>query len=193
MNKYFYYLGIITFVLFLLSLFSYEKLENFDRKMSDLLFDNDFLIAFHFFGETKLIIFLALTLIVSLFFIKNFRGMLFVVLTVGIGSVINKIVKNWVERPRPDIVDQLSSYSFPSAHAMLSLLTYFTICFLLLSKVIKRKSILAIIWGVAIVITLLTGLSRVAESRHYATDVLAGWCLGYTWFVICAIWYNRKK
>ena len=37
------------------------------------------------------------------------------------------------------------------------------------------------------------GLSRIAESRHFATDVLAGWSLGYTWLIICVVWYELRE
>ncbi|MDI7744271.1 phosphatase PAP2 family protein [Lysinibacillus fusiformis] len=190
-------LAILTFCLFFIMLINFEKpsFVTFDKEMSDVLFGNDFMIAFHYLGETKAIIGIALILLLVLWFRhRNYRGMLFVLLTIGMGRVINQLIKNWVDRPRPEIASAIDpSFSFPSGHAMIGLLYLFTIAYLLSEALMSKRTAIIIIWITAIILTLLTGLSRIAESHHYATDVIAGWCIGFSWFIICVIWYEQRK
>ncbi|MDN4495216.1 phosphatase PAP2 family protein [Ureibacillus aquaedulcis] len=195
MKKAMYILAIVTFCLFLIMLINYEKkpFVDFDKAMSDLLFGNDLIGAFHILGETTAIVFIALILLFVLWLVqRNYRGMLFVLLTVGMGRVWNQLIKNWIDRPRPELSNDLASFSFPSGHAMIGLLYLFTIAYLLSEALMENKKVL-IIWVIAIILTLLTGLSRIADSHHYATDVTAGWCIGFTWFVICVAWYEKRN
>ncbi|MBM7609593.1 undecaprenyl-diphosphatase [Lysinibacillus composti] len=193
MKKWAYSLAILTFMIFTYLFFSYEKdfVIQLDHMFSKLLAGNDFITLFHYIGETKFIIFVALLLLIILWLRqRNYRAMIFVLLTIALGNVLNQLVKNWIQRPRPELLDQLTSYSFPSGHAMIGLLYIFTIAYLL-SKALKTNNRIVItIWVVAVFLTFLTGLSRVSESRHYISDVIAGWSLGYSWFILCVIWYE---
>ena len=53
--------------------------------------------------------------------------------------------------------------------------------------------IVGLIALVAIILFVLIGLSRIAEGRHYATDVLGGWSLGIAYFTLCVIWYEYRE
>jgi len=116
--------------------------------------------------------------------------MIFVILSVGGGYVLYQFLKRTIERPRPEIVDQFSTFSFPSGHACHGLLYLLTVAFLItLSNTSKWISLF--VWISAIILALLIGLSRIADGRHFASDVLAGWLLGYSWFILCLWWYRR--
>lgn len=185
----------VTLIIFFVLLFSYNTspIERLDEILSVLLKGNTFITAFHYVGNTSSIIVVAVGMLLILWLKqRNYRGMIFVLLTVGAGKVLNQLIKNWIDRPRPEIVDQLTTFSFPSGHAMLSLLYLFTIAYLL-SEVLPSGKITVSIWIVAILLSIFIGLSRIAESRHYASDVIAGWCIGYSWFILCAVWYERNK
>ncbi|WP_391117978.1 phosphatase PAP2 family protein [Psychrobacillus sp. L3] len=195
MKKWFYPLGLATlfgFATFFLT-FTKDEMVSFDHKMSELLSGNQFIIAFHYLGETAFVIIVMLILFGYLWIrSKNYRGMLFGLFTVGVGNVLNQLLKNWVQRARPDIPHQLHSFSFPSGHAMGGLLYVFTVAYFLTEHQ-SNKKIRILIWIGAILLTMMIGLSRIAESRHFASDVLAGWMVGYTWFVIVALWYEYRK
>ncbi len=193
-KKWAFPLAIVTLIAFFMLRLTYqgETIFNFDTKVADILFGNPFIEAFHYIGEPSFVITVALILMVYLAWkVKNYRGMLFVLLTFAGGNVLNQLLKKWIQRPRPEIEDQLTSFSFPSGHAMSGILYLFTVAYLLSENNSKARQIQ--LWVGAIALTILIGLSRIAGARHFASDVLAGWCVGYTWFIICVLWYERRK
>ncbi|MEO4054959.1 phosphatase PAP2 family protein [Solibacillus sp. CAU 1738] len=195
MNKRMYLLAVVTLCIFFGLRITYNtpSIIAFDEKMSDLLEGNTFIIFFHYIGEPIFVVLVGLVLMIWLWVReRNYRGMFFVLLTFGAGNVVNQLLKKWVERPRPEMLDQLTSYSFPSGHAMTGMLYLLTIAYLLSEVLTDQKKVL-LVWVIALVLICLIGLSRIAESRHFASDVLAGWSIGYTWFAICVFWYERRK
>ncbi|GLK81174.1 phosphatase PAP2 family protein [Methylopila turkensis] len=113
------------------------------------------------------------------------------------GTLLSVTLKIGFARPRPELVDHLvhvSSASFPSGHAMLSAVTYLTLG-VMLARTESRRLVRGFIFGVAAFLTLVIGLSRIYLGVHYPTDVLAGWCLGACWALICwmgARWLRPK-
>ncbi|SES29467.1 phosphatase PAP2 family protein [Psychrobacillus sp. OK032] len=195
MKKWFYPLGLVTLLGFvaLYITFTSEEMIQLDRKMNELIYGNQFITLFHYLGEQKFIVIMMLILFAYLWIhSKNYRGMLFGLFAVGVGNVLNQLLKKWIQRERPDIPNQLESFSFPSGHAMVGLLYVFTIAYFAADHQ-SNKKIRVLIWIIALFLTILIGLSRIAESRHYATDVFAGWMAGYTWFVLVALWYEYRK
>lgn len=103
------------------------------------------------------------------------------------GAVLNEVLKNAFHRARPDAALRLiaiESLSFPSGHAMASSIFYLTIG-LLVSRLAHRRLEKAYLIGTAILLTAVTGLSRVYLGVHYPTDVLAGWAAGTAWALLC--------
>ncbi|KYG89670.1 phosphatase PAP2 family protein [Metasolibacillus sp. FSL H7-0170] len=194
MKKWIYGLAIVTLSLFIMLRFTYEtpSFINFDDKWAQLLRGNELLIFFHYIGEPIFVVIVALILVIWQWRKGNYDGVAFIVLTIAVGNVLNQLLKKWIERPRPDMVDQLLSFSFPSGHSMTGALYLLTIAYLL-SEGLNRSKKALLIWAVALILICLIGLSRIAESRHFATDVLAGWSMGYTWFIVCMLWYERRK
>jgi undecaprenyl-diphosphatase len=112
---------------------------------------------------------------------------LFLYGAVGSGLLFNLLLKEFFHRPRPDIVPHAayaSSTSFPSGHSMLSAVTYLTLG-ALLARSQRRKRLKAYFLLLAILITLLVGISRVYLGVHWPTDVLAGWVAGASWAICC--------
>ncbi|MBK8210678.1 MAG: phosphatase PAP2 family protein [Rhodospirillales bacterium] len=112
---------------------------------------------------------------------------LLLLIAVGGGMLLGSELKELFDRPRPDLVPhavQVYTLSFPSSHAMLSAVTYLTLA-ALLARSQSRRRVKAYLLGVAILLTLLIGSSRVYLGVHWPTDVLAGWCAGATWAMGC--------
>jgi undecaprenyl-diphosphatase len=111
----------------------------------------------------------------------------FVVIAAATGTTINTLLKALFDRARPDFVTHLTDVvtaSFPSGHAALSAIVYLTLGALLAGT---HRSIVFRIYfiGVAIFLVILIGLSRIYLGVHYPTDVLAGWCFGTAWALVC--------
>lgn len=189
-----YILGILTFIVFLIFAFNLKSVwvYDFDEWGSHLLKGNDFLIPFHYIGEPIFVVIVAVLLLIWLWVkAQNFRGMIFVLITIAGGNLVNLFVKGLIKRDRPYILEQLTSFSFPSGHAMTGLLYLLTVAYITTEYQTKKTKVIAM--SIATVIALCIGLSRVAESRHYLSDVVSGWALGYTVFALALLWYERRK
>ena len=121
----------------------------------------------------------------------------FMVVAVLGGMAISHLLKEVFDRPRPDIDHAVRVFtaSFPSGHATLSAVTFLTLA-ALLTRVRARRGVKLYFVSVAVLLTVLTGLSRVYLGVHYPSDVLAGWCVGSAWAILCwaaALWLQRRK
>lgn len=124
-------------------------------------------------------------------------ALLLLVATLG-GTAISEGLKMGFNRPRPDLVAHIvetTSMSFPSGHAMLSAVTYLTLG-ALIARAQEQRRLRGYVLGAAILLTLLIGASRVYLGVHWPTDVLAGWCLGAAWALLCwavSTWLMQDK
>lgn len=113
----------------------------------------------------------------------------FTVSAVGAGALLGTILKLIYARSRPDIVAHLvgtHSASFPSGHAMNSAVVYLTLA-VLISRTAQDRRVSAYLIAAAIGMTLSIGFSRVYLGVHWPTDVVAGWCVGGVWAMICSL------
>ncbi|TPK86209.1 phosphatase PAP2 family protein [Mesorhizobium sp. B2-4-13] len=102
------------------------------------------------------------------------------------GEAISTLLKFAFDRQRPDLIHatRVFTASFPSGHAMLSAVTFLTIG-ALLAKANPEPRVKAYFISLAVFLTVMVGLSRVYLGVHYPTDVLAGWCVGSAWAILC--------
>jgi undecaprenyl-diphosphatase len=114
------------------------------------------------------------------------------------GVLISSLLKSGFGRARPDLVphiDAVSTLSFPSGHAMSAAVVYLTLA-ALLARAQEHRRLKFYLIGVAVTLTVLIGLSRVYLGVHWPSDVLAGWCVGSAWALMCwavALWLGRRS
>src|SRR5262249_44576114 len=84
------------------------------------------------------------------------------------------------------------SPSFPSGHSMLSAVVYLTLG-ALLARNTSEWNLRLYFLGVALLLTILVGLSRIYLGVHYPTDVLAGWAAGLAWALVCELVAQRLQ
>jgi undecaprenyl-diphosphatase len=100
--------------------------------------------------------------------------------TVALAQVAADVLKTWIDRPRPTLVEHLDlvySSSFPSGHAMMTPAVYLTLAGILAAGEGRRSEKLLLLGGAAL-LTVAVGVSRVYLGVHWPTDVLGGWTLG---------------
>ena len=127
-----------------------------------------------------------------LLWLRRWQGALFVMGVLLSGISLSTIIKAWVARPRPQLVahlDQVSSMSFPSGHALNSTLFYLTLA-LVLAPLLKQRSAQWGLYGFALISSLAIGLSRIALGVHWPSDVLASWIMAYSWL---GLWLIAAK
>lgn len=126
--------------------------------------------------------------VAGLLWLQGHRSsMVFLVVAVAGGMLASSLIKAGFDRPRPDLVSHgmhVQTASFPSAHSMQAAVAYLTLA-VLSARVQRRRVIKVYLIGVAAVITVAVGASRVYLGVHWPTDVVAGWCAGAAWALSC--------
>jgi membrane-associated phospholipid phosphatase len=109
------------------------------------------------------------------------------VITIVGGAVLDEILKLSFRRARPSVASEFihgNSWSFPSGHAMNSLVAYAMLAFLLREHIASKRLRLAVAFAAALLIVAI-GFSRLYLGVHYLSDVTAGYLAGSAWVVAC--------
>ncbi len=107
-------------------------------------------------------------------------GLLLVIL---IGRALSEVQKYSIARPRPTLDPHLvvvKTSSFPSGHATSSMIFYLTLALALTAAGRQRRVAAAL----AVLLSLLIGLSRVMLGVHWPSDVVGGWSFGLLWVLL---------
>jgi len=122
-----------------------------------------------------------------LLIVRKYHAMWLVLAATLGGLLISTLLKQLIDRARPDLVPHLSNVytsSFPSGHSMLSAVVYLTLG-ALLTRLASERRVKLYFLAAALLLTFLVGVSRVYMGVHYPTDVLAGWTAGLVWALLC--------
>ncbi|MFT3685787.1 MAG: phosphatase PAP2 family protein [Phycisphaerales bacterium] len=148
-------------------------------------------------GGIGVLAFLTVALALLLAFQGKLRTVALLAASVLGGLTLSSLIKHAIERPRPALVPHGSliyTSSFPSGHSTMAAVTYLTLGALLM-RTDRRPLVKLYLLSLAVILTVLVGVSRVYLGVHWPTDVLAGWTLGAAWAIVCwlaARWLQRK-
>ena len=124
--------------------------------------------------------------IIVLLWRRNVRVAMFLLLSVELSGLLLVLAKHAVDRPRPSTaLVVVPETAFPSGHAlgvMVGVLAYATLVW-----PFTRSSLRAWIAVVGAALVVVIGVGRVVLNVHHPSDILAGWALGYAYFVVCVL------
>lgn len=112
------------------------------------------------------------------------EAMAFAIVALG-AFILNTGLKLFFSKPRPQLWTQLiaeKSYSYPSGHALGSLVLYGFLAYLLATHYPKLASL---IYTLTTILIIAIGLSRLYLGVHWPTDIIAGYGVGFLWLMIC--------
>jgi len=113
-----------------------------------------------------------------------------VVVACAVGTLLLMLMlKGIYDRPRPTIVtaiDPPGDESFPSGHSMISSALYPTLA-VLIARALPTRRLRVFTVACGVFMAGMIGISRLYLGVHYPTDVLAGWTIGCTLALVCAV------
>jgi len=148
-------------------------------------------------GGMAVLVLMVLAAAGYLLLVGKLRTALLVVVSSTGGILLSSMLKFGFDRPRPDLVSHGSvvyTASFPSGHSMMAATVYLTLG-ALLASVEPDNRVRIYLLTLAVVLTVLVGISRVYLGVHWPTDVLAGWTAGATWALSLAslsLWLEKR-
>jgi len=105
------------------------------------------------------------------------------------GGILDGALKWTFQRPRPETAAEIlgtASWSFPSGHALVSLVTYGMLAYVILVAFTPSKPVRVWIAVGFAMLVLAIGTSRLYLGVHYFSDVLGGFAAGGLWLSACA-------
>ena len=135
------------------------------------------------FGSSAL--YAVMLLVALLLAMQRQRFMLWSWISINVGgALVEFVLKASVQRQRPEFSAahiHRESYSFPSGHAMMSLICYVTLAYVLSSLGRWSHSQRNIAFVIAIVWSLIIAFSRLYLGVHYPSDVFGGLAAAVAW------------
>lgn len=123
--------------------------------------------------------------ILSLIILKNKKISLCITLNLALSTLLNVLLKNIIQRPRPEgyrLIEE-TGFSFPSGHSMVNTAFYGLLIYLIIKNVKNKKLKYALSVLISFLI-LAIGFSRIYLGVHYTSDVLAGFLISIAYLIV---------
>ncbi len=190
--------GLLIVYLLILGVVAWLCTEVWEKETFSL--DRSFLLWIHHFanpqldslmlfltslGDPPTVVTIFVTTIVWLGLKKRYFDVLRFALVCAGGVLINQAMKLFFAKPRPALWDRLiteTSFSFPSGHAVGSMVVYGFIAYILAKEFQQFKQF---IYAITSVLIISIGFSRLYLGVHYPTDIIAGSGIGILWLTTC--------
>lgn len=143
-----------------------------------------FWLAISLVGSPVAMAILCLVLVIALLRFGERRAALASAIIASVGGLLNTALKDLVHRPRPPGAERFlvgHSWSFPSGHAMGSLIGYGMLAYCAVTYTSLSSTVRRVVVTTCVLLTIAIGLSRVALGVHYQGDVFGGWIIGAVW------------
>ena len=151
---------------------------------------------FTYLGNWQVIVSLGVILVIILWLTQKKRLMYFLISGLVGSEVILTIFKLIFHRARPEVKFFLISengYSFPSGHALTSVVFYGMIGYYLF-QLTKKPGQKLLVFILSFLLIFLIGFSRICLGVHWFSDVLGGWTLGlFLLILLITIFKQREK
>jgi undecaprenyl-diphosphatase len=148
-----------------------------------------------YFGSVTLVGAIALAAMGYYLLVRRRDLAILVFAAVGGTAIVTTLLKLAVARPGINLGMmrfETSTFSFPSGHAALSAALYLTLA-ALIARAHTQRPVKYYVLGLACALTLIIGASRVFNTVHFPTDVLAGWSVGAAWTLICLFAFSMRS
>jgi undecaprenyl-diphosphatase len=172
-----------------------KRLTHFDREVNEYFAEHresspdvrQLFVVITQFGSVRVLA--ALAVVVAIFLLMMRRRLLALVWLVAPagGALLDAVLKLAFERQRPPLRDPAiheMTMSFPSGHAMGSLIGYGLLAYLLVLLLRHTWLRIPAVTLLGLLIAAI-GFSRVYLGAHYPSDVLAGYAAGGCWLAAC--------
>jgi undecaprenyl-diphosphatase len=116
---------------------------------------------------------------------RGLRGAAFFLVLILAGRLAVEAQKAWFGRPRPDLHDHLvttHNMAFPSGHAAYSMMFWLGLALFAVADRRLRGPAVAL----ALLLSGMTGLTRLILAVHWPSDVIGGWAFGAAWTLLLA-------
>jgi membrane-associated phospholipid phosphatase len=155
--------------------------------------NNDIMEFFTFLGTHQFLIPANLSLIAYFLFIKKHKWHSIKIPAIALSSLgLMFLLKGLFDRERPSIplLFEAKGLSFPSGHALMSV-TFYGLLIYMIFKSVRNPALKWTLISLLVLLIIIIGSSRVYLRVHYATDVIAGYCIGFLWLVF-TVWMLNK-